>query len=457
MTYREAIEFLYSVGRFGVKLGLDNTSHLLRELGHPEHSFSTIHVAGTNGKGSVCSLISSILSAAGYRVGMFTSPHILSFRERIRIGHELIPEQSVCHHLARLFPIIAAMSKLPGLAHPTFFEIVTALAVDYFCDNKVDFAVVETGMGGRLDATNVLPSNLQIITSVGLEHTEHLGSTLEQVASEKAGIIKHGATVIVGELDNGPFDAVRQKAVEKKAALLRVGHQISVANRKPQFPFQRLDIVTGTRAYTGMTLPLLGEHQAVNCCLAVAAAEQLEQQAQAIDSQTIHQGVKAAQWPGRFEVIKGRPNIILDAACNPQAADALAKTLCEVVGAAPLTLIVGFLREKDYRKMCEILLPRATEILLTQPGGQRALPVRELRGVARTLFPERKVRCFGSVEEAVAAAVDFPCQQDSFVCITGSNYLLGPARQALGLDDMPPDFILSESPGSPPQTPQDKR
>jgi dihydrofolate synthase/folylpolyglutamate synthase len=444
MNYAEAIKYLYSVRLFGTKLGLANTKHLLRELGHPEEKFFTIHVAGTNGKGSVCALVSSILSEAGYRVGMFTSPHILSFRERIKVAQKMISEESVCSHLTGILPIIKEMSENPDLGHPTFFEIVTALAVDCFAASGAEVAVMETGMGGRLDATNALPSRIQVITTVGLEHTAYLGDSIPKIAWEKAGIIKEGATVIVGEEDEAATEVIRQKAAEKEARIVQLGEEIKFRNRELKFPIQKLDVIGTERAYPGIVLPLLGRHQAANCCMAVAVVEELQRRGFGIELQSIYTGSGKTRYPGRFEVIEGRPNIVLDAACNPHACKAVAETLSEVVQGAPLTIVAGFLRDKDYRTMCEILFPIADNIVLTRPKSQRALPLQELHQTALSVVPEKDVRSLESVEEAIGFALKVPPEK-SFVCVTGSNYLLGPARKALGLGDLPEDFILSES------------
>ncbi len=445
MNYREAIEYLYSVRLFGTKLGLANTEHLLRELGHPENGFLTIHVAGTNGKGSVCAMLSSILSAAGYKVGLFTSPHILSFRERIGVGEELISEEEICHHLAKLLPIMEGMQADPVLSHPTFFEIVTVLAVDYFAARKVDIAVMETGMGGRLDATNALPSRIQVITTIGLEHTGYLGNSIEEIAREKAGIIKEGATVVVGEEDETALGVIRAVAAEKHARILRFGEHVRFLNRRVKFPVQRLHVLTPQKRYDNVALPLLGQHQAVNCCLTVAAVEEVERCGFAIASDSIRRGIRGTRWPGRFEVIPGSPNCILDAACNPHACKALAQTLEEVVKASPLALIFGVLRDKDYKRMCEILFPLADNIILTQPRSQRALSVQELRDAVASIPSDNPIHAFVDVAEAIAYASELSPLSESFVCIAGSNYLLGPARKALGLDDLPEDFVLSES------------
>jgi dihydrofolate synthase/folylpolyglutamate synthase len=445
VDYPEAIKYLYSLRLFGVKLGLGNTRHLLSNLGHPEGKFFTIHVAGTDGKGSVCAMAHSILSAAGYKTGLFTSPHILSFRERIRIGHNLISEQAVGDHLGKVFPIIRAMSDDPALSHPTFFEVVTVLAVDYFAANNVEIAVMETGLGGRLDATNALPSKIQVITSIGLEHTAHLGNSIPEIAAEKAGIIKEEATVIVGEEDEAALGVIRRVAEEKGARTVLFGRDIAFRNRKLSFPVQELDIITSQRTYPKIVLPLLGRHQAANCCLAVAVAEELERRGFEIELEDIYRGIKETRWPGRFEVIPGKPIYILDAACNPHACKALAETLLEVVQGAPLTLVAGFLRDKDYRAMCELLFPTANNIILTEPKSDRALPVEELSEAVLPLAAGKELRSFSKLEEAIAYAGKVAPSTDSYVCITGSNYLLGAARKALGLDDLPEDFILSES------------
>jgi len=445
MNYREAIEYLYSVRLFGTKLGLANTQYLLEKLGDPQDRFFTVHVAGTNGKGSVCAMLSSILSSAGYKVGTFTSPHILSFRERIGLGEAMVPEEAVCHHLSRLLPIMESMPDNPKLTHPTFFEIVTALATDYFAAKGVDVAVMETGMGGRLDATNALPSRIQVITSVGLEHTAYLGSSVAEIAFEKAGIIKEGAVVVAGEQDESALSVIRRVADEKKARLLQLGKDITVGKREIRLPVQQLRIVSGRTSYLDVALPLLGEHQAANCCLAIAAAEEMEHHGFAIGSKNIYEGLKRTKWPGRFEIIPGRPNFILDAACNPHACEALARTLSEVVGERELTLVVGILADKDYRRMCEILLPVADNIVLTEPRSQRALSVEELRKVAVSIVPEKHIYSFETVDRAISCATGLSRSEESFVCVAGSNYLLGPARKALGLDDLPEDFVLSEA------------
>lgn len=443
MEYADAIKYLYSVRLFGTKLGLANTKHLFERLGHPEEEFFTIHVAGTNGKGSVCALLNSILTRAGYTTGVFTSPHILSFRERIAVGDKMIHEEAVCHHLNRLLPIIRKMSEHPALSHPTFFEIVTALAVDYFVAQGVDIAIVETGMGGRLDATNAIPSTIQVITSIGLEHTEHLGSTIEEIAAEKAGIIKENSAVIVGEENEAALRVIRLKAAEKKATLRLLGRDVRFRNRRLLLPCQEFDIASSRRQYLKVVLPLLGQHQATNACLAAAVCDELERREFDISREHIFEGMRNVRCPGRFEMVSEQPTVILDAACNPHACRALVKTISEVLPDSPLTLIIGILQDKDYRQMREILLPIADNVVLTEPRSPRALPVRQLREVATFIAPEKNIQSFESVEEAIEHTREVP-SEDSFVCVTGSNYLMGPARKALGLGELPEDFILAE-------------
>jgi dihydrofolate synthase/folylpolyglutamate synthase len=444
MDYKEAIEYLYSMRLFGTKLGLANTRYLLEALGHPEREFFTIHVAGTNGKGSVCALANSILSTEGYRVGVFTSPHILSFRERIRIGQAMISKEEVCRHLAKLMPIIQETSENPELSHPTFFEIVTALAVDYFAASDVNIGIVETGMGGRLDATNALPSQVAAITTIGLEHTAYLGNSIEEVASEKAGIIKEGATVVVGEDAEAAVGVICEAAASRKARVIRFGEDITVENRELRFPAQQLDITCRGKRYAGIELHLLGRHQGVNCGVAVGLIEELRSRGFEIRTESLYRGIKEARCPGRFEVVPGRPMTVLDAACNPHACEALAETLREVAKGAAVTLVAGFLGDKDYRTMCEILVPMMERVILTQPKSQRALPAEKLRDLAVSRWPEKNICCRKRIEEAIAYAFE-SSPDDAIICITGSNYLLGPARKALGLDDLPDDFVLSES------------
>jgi dihydrofolate synthase/folylpolyglutamate synthase len=361
LNYKQALAWLYGLQRFGIKLGLDNIRRLLDELGSrsqgsargpralfggsPNTSTKVIHVAGTNGKGSVCAMIDSICRAQGYRTGLFTSPHLVTFRERIRVNGEMISEDAVADYLTTIRDLIADWDP-----HATFFEVTTALALKHFGDTKVDIAILETGLGGRLDATNAVQSDVSVITPIGLDHEEWLGNTLAQIAGEKAGIIKPRVPVVSAPQQPQSEEVIRARAAECSAPL--------------QF-------VNGI--YDQSPVALRGDYQKQNAAVAIAAVHAANID---VEEKAIVRGLAAIDWPARFQ--KWDERTIIDGAHNPSAARILAQTWREIFGDRKATLVLAVLLDKDLRGICEALAPIAASVLLPKIRSGRAADPGEL-------------------------------------------------------------------------------
>jgi dihydrofolate synthase/folylpolyglutamate synthase len=404
VTYTESIQFLYDLRLFGAKLGLENTIKLAALAGHPETRLRFIHVAGTNGKGSTCALLESIYRLAGLRTGLFTSPHLVSFRERIQVGRELISERDVVR-LVEKFRALAA--EFPKDHHPTFFEVVTVMALDFFAEQSCDIVIWETGLGGRLDATNIVTPLACAITNIALDHQQWLGDTVEKIAFEKAGIIKPGVPVATGADDPKALAVIRDVAKQKNAPL-------TISNAMPA-DFQGF-------------LPLRGEHQMRNAALALAVIALLQKQIPVSASQ-IEKGLKEVSWPGRLQLLE-QPNgqkILLDGAHNIAGATALRETLERDFPESKRALILGVLGDKDWREICGILSPLAKKILTVPVSSQRTANPDELTAACRAANPSAEVSVCHSLNEALQRVA-----RDKFVVITGSLYLIGEALELLG-------------------------
>ncbi len=407
MTYQEALAWLYSLQRFGIKLGLENTRRLLAEIcpgrtrdsravfgGSPDTSTKVIHVAGTNGKGSVCVMIDSICRAQGYRTGLFISPHLVTFRERIRVNGEMISEEAVAQGLTTIRHLIAGWDP-----HPTFFEVTTALALRYFSQTRIDVAVLETGLGGRLDATNAIHSDVSVITPIDFDHERWLGNTLAEIAGEKAGIIKPRVPVVSSLQQPDPEMVIRARAVECGAPLQFV-----------------------TDAYDGSSVALRGEFQKQNAATAIAAikASNIE-----VDEKAIVRGLATIEWPARFQ--KWDERIIIDGAHNPGAARVLVPTWREVFGDQKATLILGILADKDLRGICRALAPIANSVLLPRIRSGRAAPPEMLAGTLSALTPPLPCSIASSINEALELARAHP----NPVLVTGSLHFAGEVLASL--------------------------
>jgi dihydrofolate synthase/folylpolyglutamate synthase len=411
VNYREALAWLYATQRFGIKLGLENIERLLHSLSidfarlnlgsarasravsgaSPETiPFHVIHVAGTNGKGSVCAMIEAIARAAGYRTGLFTSPHLISFRERLQVNGEKMSEDEVAGGLTEIRELIGSWDP-----HPTFFEIATALALQHFQKTRCEILVLETGMGGRLDATNAVQSSVSVITPIDFDHEKWLGQSIDQIAKEKAGIIKPRIPVVSAPQRAEAEVIIRQRAEQCNAPLQFVNDP-----------------------WTKTKIGLRGEHQKMNAALAIAALQAADIQ---VSDEAIARGLSSVEWPARFQI--WNEHIVIDGAHNPAGARILAQTWREQFGNERATILLAILRDKNTAEIVQALAPIATKFVLPQIRSQRAMPPNELAQVISSLTPSLPYFTAPSVAEAISAAQ----QTSERVLITGSLHFAGEA------------------------------
>lgn len=390
MNYTQAIAWLYETQHRGIKLGLEQIRRLLDELGFHGSGRRFIHVAGTNGKGSVCAMLDSICRAQGIRTGLYTSPHLVSFRERIKLDGEMISEEDVASGLARIREIITSWET-----HPTFFEITTTLALDWFQRMKADVVVLETGLGGRLDSTNVVTPEVSVITAIDLDHQEYLGSTLAQIASEKAGIIKPGIPVVSAPQHEEAAEILRKSAAENNTSIRFVTEPVD------KFPVN-----------------LAGSHQKLNAAIALAALEAAKIQA---SGDSIRNGLANVSWPGRFQIV-GK-NCVIDGAHNEAAAMRLAITWREVFGDERPAIILGVLKDKDMTAICRALLPIAAGFLAVPVRSHRSSAPEDIVQILRTLDPS--VHCKTAPD--LAHAFEMIKKMPHKILVTGSLFLAGEA------------------------------
>lgn len=417
--YSECLTTMFRLHRFGIKLGLETISAMLSALGDPQKHFHTIHIAGTNGKGSVAAMLATILHRAGYCVGRYTSPHLERFNERICINDQPIDDQAVVRSCQRAM----AIDNLPR--QPTFFEFTTAMALDEFARHKVQWAVIETGMGGRLDATNVLEPLLCIITNISLEHRSYLGNTLAQIAGEKAGIIKQNTPVLTGVRQSSAAQVIADRAFVLNAPLYRYGQEFRSRRRKNMhFDYYGID-----SQYRKISLGLSGDHQVDNASLVVAACELLTRRGHAeVEEKALRQGLVETSWPGRLEIAGTAPDIILDGAHNLMSARILARYLRRHIHNRPITMVIGILDDKPFRNILKDLLTICKRVIVTQPKIDRAIPANRLEAAAREF--NRNVEVRADVGEAVKYAVATSAKED-VICIAGSLYVVGEAKTVL--------------------------
>lgn len=418
MTYSSAIEYLYGLQKHGIKLGLETMRTLLGRLGNPERRFRSLHIGGTNGKGSTAAMAAAMLQAAGYRVGLYTSPHLVDFRERIRVNQVMIAEAQVTELTQRLRAIVQS-----DLA-PTFFELTTAMAFLHFAESGVDVAVLEVGLGGRFDATNVVEPEACAITTIALDHQEHLGTTEAAIGFEKAGIIKSGVPVVVGRIDGPAWDVIRTTAADRGAPLMRLGKDFQAIGSGPDaFSYH-----SRSRRFDGLTCVLAGRHQLDNAACAVALLEAAEGRGISVNEEAVRRGLQSVQWEGRLDVLERGPVLLLDGAHNPAAAHVLAEYLAEWSATRPearLILVLGMMRDKDHKRFVEPLHRLVSEVVLTQADMARSSSVQELREVIGSQFPLCHVA--PSAADALALAKSRATAQD-LICVTGSLMLVGEVK-----------------------------
>jgi dihydrofolate synthase / folylpolyglutamate synthase len=462
MSYENAVASMFALGHElaqtpSQKFDLAHMRALLEALGHPEQGFRSVLIAGTNGKGSTAATLASILRASGLKTGLYTSPHLVRINERIRIDREEISDEDFAglhSEIDRVAEELVASGKLPW--HPSFFEMMTAIAFASFAREKVDIAVLEVGMGGRLDATNVVEPLVSVITDISLDHQKYLGNTVGEIAREKVGIIRRGGTVVTLPQQPEANDVIGNAILDLDAvgvSAVQYVPPVSPGSGAYLVISPQLDALTtedteehrGTRPHYEYSLrvmgreilvetPLVGRHQLRNVALAIAAAEELGKKGvDGITSDSIEKGIRGTYWPGRFQVVPARagwPEIVLDVAHNPAGAWALRSALSERYDDRPLIFVFGAMRDKAISEITEILFPLAQRVIATRPENPRAASPDEIRQAASRTGAEIELE--PAVHAALESARDCPAK-DCVVVVTGSIYLVGHAMRILGL------------------------
>ncbi|MBA3016955.1 MAG: bifunctional folylpolyglutamate synthase/dihydrofolate synthase [Proteobacteria bacterium] len=407
---------MYGLRRFGIKLGLSTIKSMMKSLGNPQKSFLCIHVAGTNGKGSIASSLASILKESNYKVGLFTSPHLVRFNERIQIDNKPVSNKSIVEAYEALKNVSS------GNREPTFFEYSTAMAFYEFGKQKVDWAVIETGMGGRLDATNIIKPALTIISNISLEHRMYLGNTIKEIAGEKGGIIKNYTPVVTGARQKSAVSTLKDIALEKSAPFYRLGEDFKVRrsrNRNNKFTYYGIEN-TWHNLHTG----LQGDYQIDNAAIVLAACELLDKNKAEIPLNSIQKGLENNHWPGRLEIVSDNPLIILDGAHNLIGTRKLVKYLAKNLSRRKITLVAGILDDKPYSSMIKTLCSVCHRAILTQPRINRALLPEKLYSPAKQVISDIKI--IPKVNDAIKYAIKTTPKKDA-ICIAGSLYLVGEA------------------------------
>ena len=433
MNYQQSVRYLLTLGRElaspqqarATKFDLENIRVLSAHLGNPQQNFRSVHVAGTNGKGSTSAMLASILGAAGLRAGLYTSPHLVRINERIRIGDAEISDADFAATFTRVH---AAIEKLLAtgalLAHPTYFECVTAMAFDYFAAQKVDLAVIEVGMGGRLDSTNLIVPEVAVITRIDFDHETFLGHSIEEIAAEKAGIIKPGAWVVKASGNPVAAEIIRRRATEQNARLLEVdtAYAVSALNSEDGC-YRFVATEQATKWRIEIALPLAGRFQVQNALTAIAAARLLAERGFAVTDAAIARGLAAVRWPGRIERVNDQPAVYLDGTHNPAGARELAAFWQEQFPGRRIHLIYGAMRDKAVDEVAGLLFPLAASVILTQSPQPRSITARTLALITRHLAPAA-VEVIPEPATALERALELAAPDD-IVFATGSLYLVG--------------------------------
>jgi dihydrofolate synthase/folylpolyglutamate synthase len=421
MTYQESLDYLTALGRFGIKLGLERTEALLHELGDPQDLFQGVLVAGTNGKGSVCAMVASVLQAAGYRVGLMPKPHLISYTERIQVDQRPILEDDFAGLLTEVQPAINKVAA--DLGPPTEFEILTSAALYYFARAGIDLLVCEVGLGGRLDSTNVLDLGVSVITNIALDHTQYLGSTLEAIASEKAGILKPDSIAVTGA--QPPALAIIEAAAQKhQIPLLRLGQEIELTAIDKEWAGVLATVTTPAGTYRDLRVPLLGLHQADNAALAVAAIDLLRSRGWEISDGALRDGLARTRWPGRLEVIDRNPIVLVDGAHNPAGLQRSLAAVQKLAKDRQLVIVFGAMKDKDLPAMLAQLRAIDAPVIFSAIGWHRAAAPADLAAQ------------FGATAETAETsgeALDRARRRASstgIVLVCGSLYLVGEAMTA---------------------------
>ena len=416
-SYQEGLRYLYGLQKYGIKFGLSSTSNLLKAFGNPHEGRSFVHIGGTNGKGSVAAFVASVLKHAGFKVGLYTSPHLVRFSERIRINDREIPEEMSGALIGELQDVVN--SREP----PTFFEATTAMALVYFARERTDIDVIEVGMGGRLDATNVILPSVAVITNISREHEAFLGSHLLDIASEKAGIIKPGIDVVTGAANPKIVELFERVSREKGASFWRLGRDV-----RYRYTATGLHYHGWIQSLHRLALGLRGPFQGRNAALALAAIERLVIKGMRVPAQSMREGLKSTVWPGRMHVLRENPTILLDGAHNPKAARTLAKGLRKGFRYKRLIVVLGVMKDKDIGGLVRAIVPVADYVVYSRPLYARAANPEILMAKARLLgTPGEKIpRLTRALDRARELA-----RPEDMILVTGSLFTVGEAMAYL--------------------------
>jgi dihydrofolate synthase / folylpolyglutamate synthase len=420
--------YLRHLQRFGIKLGLENITAVLDSFSHPERSFPSVHVAGTNGKGSVCAMLAEILSLHGFKAGLYTSPHLVRVEERIRIGGVRISNKDFCRLTQTVKSRIERLLRQHKLAaHPTFFEVLTLVAFLYFREKRIDIAVLEVGMGGRFDATNVVTPLVSVITSISKDHQEHLGTTIGKIAFEKAGIIKPRTPVVCGAEASVTLKVIRRRALEDGSPFFNVfdrDNRLAYEKKAGRLACRYMFDGNEFRFTPG----LRGEHQGRNAAVAVAAAEILNRVWSPLEKKKITAGIARTRWEGRLETAGHKPLLLLDGAHNEGGAEALAKYIEEFLRAKPV-LVFAMMKDKAIRRVVSLLFPLAKKVILTSLPYARAAAPEDILRIARPFAKKTAVE--PSLPAALALAGSAAGLR-GIVLVAGSLFLVGAVKRVLG-------------------------
>jgi len=438
-SYKEALNYLSSLINYEKKpdfaynkrlFNLERTKAILDKLGNPHLHLKTIHIAGTKGKGSTAAITASILDAAGYKVGLYTSPHLISPRERIRIGSSLISKKDFSFYLYQVKSTIESIQRERGSLNPTFFEAYTVLAFTYFYQKKVDIAVIEVGLGGRLDATNVIQPLVGVITPISIDHTQQLGNEITSIAKEKAGIIKLYLKVIISKQKKEVTSLLQKVCQEREAICYQVGKDIKFNLLEATPEYQKFQIDGLLQKYPLLFLPLAGEHQLWNAAAAVGTVELLRDFGFQVSPEHIKKGLKKVRWPGRIQIISKKPLTLIDCAHNASSAKFLANFLKRFFSDKDIVLVIAVLKNKDVEGIARALCPLAARVIVTQVNNPRALSTKDLYAKIKRYSSTEPLK-----EESVKKAMDkakILAKKEGIVCATGSVYLVGEILKLFG-------------------------
>ncbi|MDQ0150446.1 bifunctional folylpolyglutamate synthase/dihydrofolate synthase [Eubacterium multiforme] len=424
MNYKEAMEYIKKIGNFGSNYGLERTERLLDILGNPHKKIKCIHIAGTNGKGSTTSIITSILMEEGFKVGMYTSPYLEEFEERIQINRENIKKEELAFYMKDVKKAVDEVIK-EGYSHPTEFEIITCLMFLYFYSRKVDYAVIEVGLGGRLDSTNVIKPLVSVIASISLDHTNILGNSLKEISREKGGIIKDSIPLVLYPQEEEALNELKNIAKEKNSKIYEVkkddGELLSIVKENEYY--QKVKIKGKLNNYY-LNLKLLGEHQILNCALAIRAVEVLSK-LEGFKINNLEKGVEKAKWKGRLEVLNKKPTVVIDGAHNIQGIKSLTKNVTKYFKYNNLYLLIGILADKQVEEMINEIAPLSEKIIALTPNSDRAELSSELKKEIEKV--NNNVESFESYEEAFKSILSI-AKEDDLILVTGSLYMIGEMR-----------------------------